>query len=305
MVISKPKFGVVLPIIDIGGAPERLRGFAKLAEDIGYHHLAVPDHVLGVNVENRPDWETGRNTSDDYFHDPFVLFGFLAACTKTIEFSTQVMILPQRQTALVAKQAASLDVLSEGRFRFGIGIGWNEVEYQALNESFTNRGRRSEEQVQLMKALWAERHVTFEGKWHSVDDAGLNPLPTDRYIPIWFGGHADIILRRIAKWGDGWIMLAYPPGERAVAEFSKLKRYAEEEGRNPNDIGIEIWTSTASDDPDVWKREIESWLELGVTHITLNNVYGRGHHKRIAATSLSAHTEAIARYWEVARSFLS
>ena len=150
------KLGVTLPLVDTGGAPGFVRDFAQTAEELGYQGLAVPDHVLGANIENRPDWGT-RNTSADFFHDPFVLFGFLAACTKTIEFSTQVMILPQRQTALVAKQAASLDVLSEGRFRFGIGSGWNPVEYQALNEDFTNRGKRLAEQVEE----WSFRAVAF------------------------------------------------------------------------------------------------------------------------------------------------
>ena len=139
-----------------------------------------------------------------------MLFGFLSACTRAIEFSTQVMILPQRQTALVAKQAASLDVLSGGRFRFGIGVGWNPVEYVGLNEDFRNRGRRQEEQVEVMQKLWAEPHVTFKGQWHTIEDAGINPLPPRRRIPLWFGGHEDVTLRRIAKWGDGWIMLAHP-----------------------------------------------------------------------------------------------
>jgi alkanesulfonate monooxygenase SsuD/methylene tetrahydromethanopterin reductase-like flavin-dependent oxidoreductase (luciferase family) len=149
------RLGITLPLVDIQGDPATVRDFAQAAEGMGYHHLAAPDHVLGVNVASRPDWGA-RNTSKDCFHDPFVLFGFLSACTRTIEFSTRVMILPQRQTALVAKQAASLDVLSGGRFRFGIGIGWNPVEYVGLNESFKDRGKRSEEQVQVMRALWAE-----------------------------------------------------------------------------------------------------------------------------------------------------
>jgi probable F420-dependent oxidoreductase len=211
------KLGISLPLIDIQGEPATVRDFAQAAEALGYDHLGAPDHVLGVNVASRPDWGA-RNTSKDFFHDPFVMFGFLSACTKKIEFSTQVMILPQRQTALVAKQAASLDVLSGGRFRFGIGVGWNPVEYVGLNEDFHNRGKRSEEQIQVMRALWAEPHVTFKGQWHTIEDAGINPLPTRRKIPLWLGGHEDATLRRIAKWGDGWIMLAHPSG--AVANAS-------------------------------------------------------------------------------------
>src|SRR6476659_1150974 len=165
------KLGITLPLVDIQGDPTTVRDFAQAAEGLGYHHLAAPDHVLGVNVASRPDWGA-RNTSKDFFHDPFVMFGFLSACTSSIEFSTQVMILPQRQTALVAKQAASLDVLSGGRFGFGIGIGWNPVEYVGLNENFHNRGRRSEEQVQVLRALWAEPHVNFTGQWATLDDPG-------------------------------------------------------------------------------------------------------------------------------------
>ena len=197
------KLGVALPLSDIGGDPATVRLFAQAAEAAGYDHLAAPDHVLGVNAASRPDWGA-RNTSADLFHDPFVLFGFLSGCTTRIGFSTQVLILPQRQTVLVAKQAACLDVLSGGRFRLGVGIGWNEVEFVGLNEDFHNRGRRSEEQVRVLQALWAEPHVSVEGKWHHIDDAGINPLPTGRRVPIWFGGHHDLTLRRIAKWGtDG------------------------------------------------------------------------------------------------------
>src|SRR5215470_5214628 len=183
------KLGITLPLIDLQGDPATVRDFAQAAEAIGYHHLGAPDHVLGVNIASRPDWGT-RNTSKDFFHDPLVMFGFLSACTKTIEFSTQVLILPQRQTVLVAKQAASLDVLSGGRLRLGIGIGWNPVEFVGLGENFHNRGRRSEEQIAVMKALWADPHVTFKGAWHDIPDAGINPLPVRRSIPVWLGGHA-------------------------------------------------------------------------------------------------------------------
>jgi probable F420-dependent oxidoreductase len=287
------KLGYTMPLVDTGGDPAVVRDVAQTAEGLGYHTLAAPDHVLGVNAASRPGWT--RNTSKDFFHDPFVMFGFLAACTKTLEFSTQVMILAQRQTALVAKQAASLDVLSGGRFRFGIGIGWNEVEFVGLNESFKNRGRRSEEQVQVMQALWAEPHVTFKGQWHTIDDAGINPLPTRRRIPIWFGGHEDVTLRRIAKWGDGWIMLAHGQAE-AKAEFEKLRRYTKEAGRDPTAIGLEVWVSTGEGGPDDWRREFSAWKALGVTHVTVNSTYARGPHKRIAGRTVAAHMEAMRQY---------
>ena len=229
------KLGVALPIVDIGGEPAALREFAQAAEAIGYHGIAAPDHVLGVDVASRPGWTQPRARSTDLYHDPFVLFGFLAGCTGIADFSTQVLILAQRQTVLVAKQAACLDVLSGGRFRLGIGVGWNEVEFVGLNENFHNRGRRSEEQVEVMRALWAEPHVAFKGKWHTIEDAGINPRPTGRKVPLWYGGHADVTLRRCAKWGDGWMPLAYPPGEEARTAFATLASLCRGSRARPGD----------------------------------------------------------------------
>jgi probable F420-dependent oxidoreductase len=297
------QLGISLPLIDVGGDPATVRDFAQAAEGLGYDHLGAPDHVLGVNVASRPDWGQ-RNTSKDFFHDPFVMFGFLSAATQRIGFSTQVMILPQRQTALVAKQAASLDVLSEGRFRFGIGIGWNPVEYVGLNENFRDRGKRSEEQVELLLKLWAEPHVTFKGQWHTIEDAGINPLPKRRKIPLWFGGHEDATLRRIAKWGDGWIMLAHAAGPAADAEFEKLRRYLKEAGRDPAAIGLEVWVSTAEGGPDDWRRQFLAWKQAGITHVTVNSTYNRGPHKRIAGKSMADHVAAMKSYREAVADLL-
>ena len=289
------KLGITLPLVDIQGDPTTVRDFAQAAEALGYDHLGAPDHVLGVNVASRPDWGA-RNTSKDFFPDPFVLFGVLSACTNRIEFSTQVMILPQRQTALVAKQAASLDVLSGGRFRFGIGVGWNPVEYVGLNESFKDRGKRQEEQVEVMKALWAEPHVSFKGKWHTIEDAGINPLPVRRRIPLWFGGHEDVTLRRIAKQGDGWIMLAHPAGPVANAEFAKLRGYVKEASRDPSAVGLEVWVSTGEGGPEDWRRQFLAWRDAGVTHVTVNSTYNRGPHKRIAGRTVADHMAAMQQY---------
>jgi probable F420-dependent oxidoreductase len=297
------KLGVTLPLVDTGGSPGFVREFSQAAEELGYQGLAVPDHVLGANVENRPDWGN-RNTSKDFFHDPFVLFGFLAACTKTIEFSTQVMILPQRQTALVAKQAASLDVLSEGRFRFGIGSGWNAIEYQALGEDFTNRGRRLAEQVEVMRQLWAKPHVSYQGNYHVIDDAGINPLPTRDTIPLWFGGHDDRMLRRIAKLADGWIMLAFPPDDSALQAFETLRGYIHEAGRDPVDVGLEVWTSVGDGDDEKLRRDFQFWKDAGVTHITLNNWYGRAPHKRMTERGSNSHMEAMRHYRELIEDLL-
>jgi probable F420-dependent oxidoreductase len=249
-----------------------------------------------VNVASRPGWGD-RNTSADLFHDPFVAFGFLAGvCRPTTEFSTQVLILAQLQAVLVAKQAASLDVLCGGRFRLGVGVGWNPVEFTGLNENFSNRGRRSAEQVQVMQALWAEQHVTFKGKWHTIEDAGINPLPVNRRIPVWFGGNVDQTLERIATLGDGWIMNAYPPDDTALAAFAKLRRLTEQAGRDPAQIGIEVWMSCGAGTEADWREEAWFWKRAGATHLTLFTAFGRRHHTRIAGRSVAEHLTAIRRF---------
>jgi probable F420-dependent oxidoreductase len=303
--LSQMKLGVALPVIDaeVGGDPGAIRDFAQAAEEIGYHDLSAPDHVLGVNAASRPGWGD-RNTSADLFQDPFVLFGFLAGCTRAIGFSTQVLILAQRQAVLVAKQAACLDVLCGGRFRLGIGIGWNEVEFIGLNESFRNRGRRSEEQIAVMKALWADPHITFKGKYHTIDDAGINPLPTRRSIPVWLGGHADATLRRVASWGDGWMPLSYGPGDEAKAAIDKMRAYAEAAGRDPADIGIDTRVTAGIGDEAAWRDTVRFWKSCGVTDLTLGTYSGRGHLRRIEGRSLSAHLAAIQRYWNAVADLL-
>jgi probable F420-dependent oxidoreductase len=292
------KLGVAIPAIDpaVGGDPAALREFAQTAEGPGYDDLSAPDHVLGVNVASRPGWGD-RNTSADLFHDPFTLFAFLAGSTRTIEFSTQVLILAQREAVLVAKQAASLDVLCGGRFRLGVGVGWNEIEFVGLNQNFHNRGRRSEEQVQVMKALWAEPHVTFRGKYHTIEDAGINPLPPRRTIPIWFGGHADATMRRVVAWGDGWMPMAYAPGNDAKNAFDKLRAMAEAAGRDPSLIGIDTRVAAGLGAEDEWRDTVRFWKSCGATHLTLATYSGRGHLRRIDGRTLGHHVAAIERYW--------
>lgn len=296
------KLGATLSLSDIGGDPETVLAFAHAAEALGYNHLCAPDHVLGVNVASRPDWGK-RNTSADLFHDPFVLFGFLAAATQNIEFSTQVLILPQRQTALVAKQAASVDVLSGGRFRLGIGVGWNAEEFIGLGENFSDRGARSSEQVDVMRKLWADDHVTFNGKWHTIPDAGINPRPGSGGIPVWFGGHHDQTLRRIAEKGDGWIMLEHAAGPDATAALDKLRDYIRAAGRDPADIGVEVWMSSVGS-PDSWREEVRFWKDAGVTHITCNNSFGRYHHRRLPERSLASHIDGIERFRDAVQPLL-
>jgi probable F420-dependent oxidoreductase len=219
-----------------------------------------------------------------------------------------VLILAQRQAVLVAKQAASLDVLCGGRFRLGIGVGWNEVEFVGLNENFHNRGRRSEEQVRVMQALWAEPHVTFVGEFHRIEDAGINPRPAPgpngSRVPIWFGGHAEATFRRAAKYGDGFMPLAYPAGDAALAAFEKLRRLTREAGRNPSEIGLEVWVSPGAGSEEDWRREITFWKDAGVTHVTAHTTYVSGHHKRIDGRSAADHLSAITRYRKVVADLL-
>jgi probable F420-dependent oxidoreductase len=297
------QLGALVPFGDIGGSPATVRDYALGLEAAGFDFVEAPDHVLGVNVASRPDWEAGRNTSEDLFHDPFVLLSYLAGIT-TLGFSTGVLIVPQRQTALVAKQAACLDVLSEGRFRLGIGVGWNEVEFVGLNENFRNRGRRSEEQVQLMQSLWNQDHVTYNGRYHTVDDAGINPRPASGKVPVWYGGHHDYTLERIAKWGDGWMPNAYPPDESAVHVFDKLRAMVAAQGRDPKTVGIEVWTSCGAGSESEWLAEAKFWRGLGVTHLCLTTTFDKRHHHRIKGTSLEDHLDAARRYKDVVAGIL-
>ena len=288
------RLGALLPLSDIGGDPAVVSEYAQTAEAMGYDFVEAPDHVLGVNAASRPGWD--RNTSKDLFHDPFVLFGYLAACTQKLGLSTGVLILPQRQTVLVAKQAACLDVLCGGRFRLGVGVGWNEVEFTGLNENFHDRGRRSEEQVQVMQALWREPHVTYRGRWHTIEDAGINPLPKSGKVPVWFGGHHERTLERIAKWGDGWMPNAYEPDQSALDVFAKLRRLTEEAGRNPAEVGIEVWVSMGTGGEADWRREAQFWKEAGATHLALTTTFNRRRHQRIAGHTLADHLAALRRY---------
>jgi len=281
------QLGTLLPLGDIGGSPEVLKEYAQAAEDAGFDFIEAPDHVLGARV--------GERTGAGLFHDPFTLFSYLAGVTK-LGFSTGVLILPQRQTALVAKQAASLDVLCGGRFRLGIGVGWNEVEFTGLNENFHNRGRRSEEQVQVMQMLWAQDHVTFKGKWHTIDDAGINPRPASGKVPVWFGGHHERTLPRIAKWGDGWMPNAYPPGQEALDILATLRKLTEGAGRDPAAVGIEAWTSMGGSGESDWAKEAAFWKKAGATHLCLTTTFERRHHHRLAGHTLSDHVAALKRY---------
>jgi probable F420-dependent oxidoreductase len=262
--------GAVFPQTEIGTDPIAIRDYAQAVEALGYHHILVYDHVLGASTTTRPDWR-GPYTSDTMFHEPFVLFGYLAAITQQIELVTGVIILPQRQTALVAKQAAEVDVLSGGRLRLGIGVGWNKVEYEALNEDFHNRGVRSEEQIAVLRELWTNPVVNFKGRWHTIDAAGINPLPVQRPIPIWLGGSAEVLLRRVGRLGDGWFP-QLPPNEEARVMIERLRNYAHQAGRDPSTIGIEARLNIGRVPAQEWEPYVEGWRRLGATHLGINTM---------------------------------
>jgi probable F420-dependent oxidoreductase len=263
------RIGAVFPQTEIGDDPGEIRDWAQAVEGLGYRHALAFDHVLGAGVDTRPGW-TGY-TSDTAFHEVFVLFGYLAAVTRTLELVTGVLVLPQRQTALVAKQAAEVDVLSGGRLRLGVGVGWNNVEYDALGESFTDRGARSEEQVELLRRLWAEPTVTFSGRWHTVENAGIKPRPVSGRIPVWFGGNAEALLRRVGRIGDGW-MPQRPPDDVARGMLDRVRAYARDAGRDPAEIGFEPRLSLAQV-PDRERADFAAgWRELGATHLCVSTM---------------------------------
>ncbi len=290
------QLGASIAVADIGTGPSVVRDYAQAVEGLGFDYLQAPDHVLGGNPEGHKD-KARVGTSVNAYHDPFVLFSFIAGSTNRIGFAPGVLILPQRQAALVAKQAACLDVLSGGgRLRLGIGVGWNELEFTGLNENFSNRGKRSEEQVQVMQALWAEPHVTFKGAYHTIEDAGINPRPASGRIPIWFGGHAEATFRRAAQYGDGFMPLAYPPGDAALAAFDKLRDLVRAAGRPADAVGIEVWQSLGSGTPDDWRRDFSFWKQAGVTHVTAHTTYASGHHKRIVGHSAAEHLAAVTQF---------
>lgn len=267
------QLGVVFPQTEIGVDPSAVRNYVQAVEDLGFDHLLVYDHVVGAHPDGRRQGWRGAYSHHDMFHEPMVLFGYLAAITSRLELVTGILIIPQRQTALVAKQAAQVDLLTNGRLRLGIGIGWNDVEYEALDENFENRGIRCEEQIAVLRSLWTKSLVTFKGRWHRIVNAGINPLPTQQPIPIWFGGGAEPVLRRIARLGDGWFP-QLRPDNTGQAAVSRLRALACEAGRDPSEIGIEPRISIAKGNDESWQSELDAWQRIGVTHLSLNTMGG-------------------------------
>lgn len=261
------RIGVVFPQTELGGDPGAVRAFGERTEDLGFAHLLAYDHVLGADPAVHQGW-SGPYDIDTTFHEPLVMFGYLAALTSTLELVTGVIVLPQRQTALVAKQAAEVDLLSGGRLRLGVGLGWNAVEYGALGEEFGNRGKRSEEQLELLRLLWSQRSVTFEGRHHRVVGAGLAPRPVQQPIPLWIGAASPRAYARAGRFADGWFPIV-PPGPALEEARSLVEAAAREAGRDPAAIGMEGRVRWGHD-PDAVAAEIDAWARTGATHLSVD-----------------------------------
>jgi probable F420-dependent oxidoreductase len=259
------KIGAIFPTTEIGTDPAAIRDWAQAAEGLGMSHVITYDHVLGAVHAGREPKLSGPYTERDAFHEPLVLFAWLAAHTRRLELATGVLILPQRQTALVAKQAAELDLLSEGRLRLGVGTGWNHVEYTALGVPFEERGKRFDEQVELLRRLWREPVIDLRGSYHRVDRAGILPLPK-RPIPIWFGGFTPTAFRRAARSGDGFQFGA--AGRAVRRQWEQVKQSLAGHGRSLDGFGAEA-TVDYSAGADAWRTEFEAWRAAGGTHFSL------------------------------------
>ena len=292
------RVGAVYPQIEVGADPGAAKAFAMAVEDLGYDHILAFDHVAGGNPSGnaREHFYTNQHA----FLEPLICFAYMAAATECIEFISGIIISPQRQTVLIAKQAATLDFLSGGRLRLGIGVGWNTIEYEALGADFSVRGKRSEEQIELLRRLWTEPLVTFDGKWDRITDAGINPLPKQRPIPIWIGGHKDVAVHRAARLADGWLPL-FPPDERGAAKVATFKQYVADAGRDMADVGLESWINVGNYDDgfgalclseESWHQWTSGWKELGATHISVNTM-------KSGFTSIDQHIEKLAQFKQV------
>ncbi|MTD57583.1 LLM class F420-dependent oxidoreductase [Amycolatopsis pithecellobii] len=281
------KIGALLPHDEVGAHPGDLRDFVQTVEGLGYDHILQYEHVLGAGRGTRPDW-TGPYDADNLFHEPFVLFGYLAGVTISIEFVTGVFILPQRQTALVAKQAAEVALLSGNRLRLGVGLGWNKVEYESLGVPWSRRAARYEEQISVLRALWGEHTTTVDGEFHTIIDAGINPRPTEP-VPLWLGsGPAEPAIDRVARLADGWI-----PGGTFTAELGpqieRVRSLVESHGRDPAAFGIQARLVTSRMPAEQWGQECREWAKLGVSHLAVSS-------KGIGNETLSDHLRFLEKF---------
>jgi probable F420-dependent oxidoreductase len=285
------RVGVVFPQTELGGDVGAVRAYGQGVEALGYSHLLAYDHVLGADPAVHAPWH-GPYDIETTFHEPFVMFGYLAGVTTAIELVTGIIILPQRQTALVAKQAAEVDLLAGGRFRLGVGLGWNAVEYEALGQRFDQRGRRLSEQIGLLRRLWTEASVTHTGEFDSITGAGLAPAPVQRPIPVWIGGASDPAYRRIGRLADGWFPQVRP-GPDLDHAVGLVTEAAEQAGRDPAKLGMEGRVRWDASDPARFARQIDKWRQAGATHLSIDTM-------AVGLDGVEDHLAALARAAEVA-----
>lgn len=276
---------MVFPQTEIGNDPVAIRDYVQAADDLGFHYMVAYDHVLGADTTHH-QLEGAAYTFETPFHEPLALFSYAAALTTRIHLVTGVIILPQRQAALVAKQAAEVDVLSGGRLILGVGTGWNHVEYEALGQDFRTRGKRLEEQVALMRALWAEPLVDFEGRFHRVTHAGINPRPASGRIPIWFGGWADVVMDRTGRVGDGWLLGGAAKRENLEHRRDRIHAAARAAGRDPSSIAIAAGVNAGNYSTEQQADRARVLESAGATHCSINTMDA-------GFTTVEQHVEAI------------
>jgi probable F420-dependent oxidoreductase len=292
--------GAIFPQTECGTDVTAIGEFVRAVEAMGFDHLFVADHVLGADPAFHSHPSLATYSHEAVVHEALTLLAYLAGITRRLTLATGILILPQRQTALVAKQAAQIDVLSGGRLRLGIGVGWNAVEFEALNETFDNRGRRSAEQIAVLRALWTQPVVDFRGEFHRISHAGLNPMPIQRPIPIWFGVGSreqpvppEPALRRIARLADGWSP-NFAPDAQGRALVARVHEYARQAGRDPAALPLEGRVRLAGQEPDGWARQIHAWKALGATSLIAEP---RGARLKFP----DGHLEALRRFKETAK----
>ena len=281
------QLSIWFPTRDIGSDPAKIRDWAQAAEDLGYDHIEVPDHVFGATAR---EGFTPPYKETDPFHETFTTLAYLAGVTKRIGLASGVLILPQRQTGVVAKQAAQVDLLSGGRLRLGVGVGWNHVEYQALGTDWHTRGARQAEQIEVMRKLWTEDLVTFKGRFHDLDAVNILPRPVQRPIPVWFGGSSDAVIKRAARIGDGWMPILSPAD--AAPKLEALRGHLRAFGRDPATFGLEGWLRMPEQNPDLWAAAAEGWRRLGAQIVMLYPTF------RVA--NFDSHIDVLRKFKEVA-----
>lgn len=291
------ELGALFPTRELPVDADVIREWTHHVVESGFSYIVVPDHVFGVDPAHHPEWAAqwphsagvrAPYTAEHVFHDPLVLFGFFAAICD-LELATGILVLPQRQTAVVAKQAAEVDVLCKGRLRLSVGIGWNPVEYEALGVAFHDRGARIEEQIEVMRLLWTSPVVEFEGRFHHLVGVGVSPLPVQRPIPVWLGGESSRVLERIGRLGDGWSTGSKAhPGEEFASKVGLIRRAAREAGRDGDEIGVEVRLWVGDRSRQELKQLLSDWTRVGPTGVIVDTM-------NAGRATLDEHAEALQR----------